>query len=192
VFAKFQNNRNALGIAFMLPAAVLLVLFRFVLPAVAPNAEFLGMDTPLIAMFGGVLFALVILLWWFFFSRAPWSDRLISLGAIAIAMLVTRPLTDISIQNGFMNRMFYVFAPLTVSLALVIWAVASGAVQPQYLVYAVLGPALIWVAHADNIDPRFIARLHRRTELLQDDEVSCNLRSGIAFEGIPWQPHRTD
>jgi multiple sugar transport system permease protein len=27
VFAKFQNNRNALGIAFMLPAAILLVVF---------------------------------------------------------------------------------------------------------------------------------------------------------------------
>ena len=35
---------------------------------------------------------------------------------------------------------------------LVIWAVASGAVPPQYLVYAVIGPALIWIAHADNID----------------------------------------
>jgi acyl phosphate:glycerol-3-phosphate acyltransferase len=35
---------------------------------------------------------------------------------------------------------------------LVIWAVASGAVPPQYLIYAAIGPILIWVAHADNID----------------------------------------
>ena len=33
----------------------------------------------------------------------------------------------------------------------VIWLVASGAVPSAYLVYAVVGPALIWLAHADNI-----------------------------------------
>jgi len=35
---------------------------------------------------------------------------------------------------------------------LVLWAVASGTVPPAYLWYAGLGPILIWVAHADNID----------------------------------------
>jgi glycerol-3-phosphate acyltransferase PlsY len=35
---------------------------------------------------------------------------------------------------------------------LLIWAVASGAVPPAYLVWGVVGPALIWLAHADNID----------------------------------------
>ena len=103
-------------------AAVLLVFFRSILPAVAPNLEIAGMDATLIATFGGVLFALVILLWWFFFSRAPWSDRLISLVFMVVAILAMRPLAHISIQNGFMNLMFYISAPLTVSLALVIWA----------------------------------------------------------------------
>ncbi len=35
---------------------------------------------------------------------------------------------------------------------LLIWAVASGAVPPAYLVWAAVGPALIWLAHADNIE----------------------------------------
>lgn len=35
---------------------------------------------------------------------------------------------------------------------LVIWAVASGWVAPAYLVWAAVGPVLIWLAHADNID----------------------------------------
>lgn len=35
---------------------------------------------------------------------------------------------------------------------LVIWAVAAGAVPPAYLAYAAVGPALIWLAHADNIE----------------------------------------
>jgi acyl phosphate:glycerol-3-phosphate acyltransferase len=47
---------------------------------------------------------------------------------------------------------------------LVIWAVASGAVPPQYLVYAVIGPALIWVAHADNIE-RLIHGTERKFDL---------------------------
>jgi len=33
-----------------------------------------------------------------------------------------------------------------------IWAVAAGAVPPAYLAWAAVGPALIWLAHADNID----------------------------------------
>jgi glycerol-3-phosphate acyltransferase PlsY len=47
---------------------------------------------------------------------------------------------------------------------LVIWAVASGAVPPQYLVYAVIGPALIWIAHADNIE-RLIHGTERKFDL---------------------------
>jgi glycerol-3-phosphate acyltransferase PlsY len=47
---------------------------------------------------------------------------------------------------------------------LVIWAVAAGAVPPGYLVYAIIGPALIWVAHADNID-RLLHGTERKFDL---------------------------
>ena len=137
-------------------AAVLMVFFRVIFPAIAPNAEILGMDAILIATFGGVLFALVILLWWFFFSRAPWSDRLISLGVIAVAIVALRPLAHISIQNGFMNLMFYVSAPLTVSLALVIWAIASRRLSQGSrrvaMVVAILAGCGIWtLARTDGV-----------------------------------------
>ena len=46
----------------------------------------------------------------------------------------------------------------------VIWAVASGAVPPQYLAYAAIGPALIWIAHADNIE-RLIHGTERKFDL---------------------------
>lgn len=42
---------------------------------------------------------------------------------------------------------------------LLLWAVASGAVPPAYLIWGLVGPALIWIAHADNIE-----RLVRGTE----------------------------
>ena len=35
---------------------------------------------------------------------------------------------------------------------LLIWAVASGWVPAAYLIWAAVGPVLIWLAHADNID----------------------------------------
>jgi glycerol-3-phosphate acyltransferase PlsY len=47
---------------------------------------------------------------------------------------------------------------------LVIWAVASGAVPPAYLAWAAVGPALIWLAHADNIE-RLIHGKERKFDL---------------------------
>ena len=47
---------------------------------------------------------------------------------------------------------------------LLIWAVASGWVPPAYLVWAFVGPILIWLAHADNID-RLIHGQERKFDL---------------------------
>ena len=47
---------------------------------------------------------------------------------------------------------------------LLLWAVASGAVPPAYIAYAVVGPALIWLAHADNID-RLVHGTERKFDL---------------------------
>ena len=61
-------------------AAVLLVLVRFVLPVVAPEAEFFGMDAATRRRcLADCVFAVLIVLWWLFFSRAPWSERLIAI-----------------------------------------------------------------------------------------------------------------
>ena len=35
---------------------------------------------------------------------------------------------------------------------LIIWAIAQGWVPPAYIAWAMVGPVLIWIAHADNID----------------------------------------
>ncbi len=47
---------------------------------------------------------------------------------------------------------------------LLIWAVASGAVPPAYLLWAFAGPALIWLAHADNIH-RLLTGQERKFDL---------------------------
>ena len=58
---------------------------------------------------------------------------------------------------------------------LLIWAVAAGAVPPAYLAWAAVGPVLIWIAHADNID-----RLRRGTERKFDLKLLGGRRSGGA------------
>jgi acyl phosphate:glycerol-3-phosphate acyltransferase len=45
-----------------------------------------------------------------------------------------------------------------------IWLVASGAVPPAYLLYAAVGPVIIWLAHADNID-RLLHGTERKFDL---------------------------
>jgi glycerol-3-phosphate acyltransferase PlsY len=47
---------------------------------------------------------------------------------------------------------------------LLIWAVASGWVPPAYLMWAVVGPILIWLAHADNIE-RLVHGKERKFDL---------------------------
>jgi glycerol-3-phosphate acyltransferase PlsY len=83
-------------------------------------------------------------------------------------MLVLQPLTVILAAPVFF---LVILATRYVSLGsllgsaamfpamLLIWAVASGAVPPAYLIWAAVGPMLIWIAHADNIE-----RLLRGTE----------------------------
>jgi outer membrane protein assembly factor BamB len=106
-------------------AAVLLVLIRFVLPVVAPEAQFFGVDAVLVAILGGVACALAILIWWLFFSRARWSERLTAIAVMIVAIVAIRPLTDISIQRGMMGMMFFISVPVTLSLAFVAWAIVS-------------------------------------------------------------------
>ncbi|MCA1586524.1 MAG: PQQ-binding-like beta-propeller repeat protein [Acidobacteria bacterium] len=130
-------------------AALLLILVRFVLPVVAPEAQFFGTGAPLIAVMGGLFGATAVAVWWVFFSRAPWSERLGAIGVMIVAIVVTRPLTHISIQNGMMGMMFVIYAvPPTLSLALVGWAVISRRLSegPRRLamVAAILIGCVVW------------------------------------------------
>ena len=97
----------------------LIALVRYVIPFFVPEADLSGVLV-------GVVGAALILIWWLFFSRAPWSERIGALFVIAAAVIAIKPLVHASISNGFMNRMFYVYAvPASVAPALVLWAVFS-------------------------------------------------------------------
>jgi acyl phosphate:glycerol-3-phosphate acyltransferase len=94
-------------------------------------------------------------------------------GTVVGTMLVIQPLAVILAAPVFF---LVILATRYVSLGsllgsaamfpatLLIWAVASGWVPPAYLVWAVVGPILIWLAHADNID-RLIHGTERKFDL---------------------------
>jgi hypothetical protein len=105
--------------------AIVLVLARFVLPVVAPDAMLFGLPLLFVGILAGVLGALAIVMWWLFFSRAPWSDRLGAIALMVVALLVTSRAVDESISNGMMGMMFPFSAVPVVSLALVAGAVVG-------------------------------------------------------------------
>jgi outer membrane protein assembly factor BamB len=100
-------------------AAVLLLVVRFVVPAVVPDAAVIG-------SLGAVVGAVLILVWWLFFSRAPWSERIGALVLMIVALYLTRPFVHESIRGGFMGMMLPMFLGLPgLSVALVVWAAAT-------------------------------------------------------------------
>src|SRR5262245_21324525 len=84
-------------------AAVVIVVFRVVVPAIIPDAGILGM----IAALAGTL---AIVIWWLFFSRASWPDRIGAIVIMIAAAFATWPLLHRSITNGMMGMMFPIYA----------------------------------------------------------------------------------
>ena len=101
-------------------AAILLVVFRFLLPAVIPDAILIG-------LMGGLICAVAIVVWWLFFSRAPWIERIAAIAAIAASVLAARLIVDASIRGGMMGLMVPVTSIFTVPPMLVVWAVVTRA-----------------------------------------------------------------
>jgi outer membrane protein assembly factor BamB len=99
-------------------AAVLLLLVRFVVPVVVP-------ETLMFGVLGGLVGALAIVVWWLFFSRAPWTERVVAMVLMIVALFTTSRLVHKSIANGMMGMMLPIYAIPVLSFALVAWAVAS-------------------------------------------------------------------
>ncbi len=99
-------------------ALLLSWLGRFIIPIIEPDAMPFG-------MLGGLLGWLTIVVWWAFFSRAPRTDRWLAPVLMIVALVVTSFIVDESISTSMMGLMFPFYATPILSLAFVIWAVAS-------------------------------------------------------------------
>src|SRR5262245_61897177 len=91
--------------------AALLVVLRYILPAVLPDALLIG-------MLGGLICALAVLFWWLIFSRAPWLERIGVIALMVVAVLVTRQFAHVSIRGGMMGFMLPAFAVFLMPVAL--------------------------------------------------------------------------
>jgi outer membrane protein assembly factor BamB len=109
--------------------AIVVLLARYVVPLLAPEAELFQLPLALIGMVAGVLGSVAIAAWWVFFSRAPWSERLGALVLMVVAMVAARLLVHESIRGGHMGMMLVLYAPPVLGLALVVWAVATRHLQ---------------------------------------------------------------
>jgi len=92
---------------------------RFVLPMFISNAT-------AYSVFGGLLLGLAVVVWWAFFSRAPRFDRWSAVVLMIVALTATSQIIHKSISTSMMGLMFVIYSIPVVSLAFVIWAVASG------------------------------------------------------------------
>ena len=105
--------------------AIVLALVRYGVPLVAPDAELFSVSLGLIAVIAGMLGAVAIVVWWLFFSRAPWSERVGALVLMVAALFATSLVVHKSIAEGMMGMMLVVYSIPLLSLALVVWAVAT-------------------------------------------------------------------
>lgn len=113
-----QIERKPLRLWPGVAAATLLLLLKFGLPIFWP-------DGLLYSVLGGIAAGLLVVLWWAFFSRARWFERVGAIVLMVIAVRATKFLLDPSIATGAMGMLYYIYAIPTVSVAFVIWAVAT-------------------------------------------------------------------
>jgi outer membrane protein assembly factor BamB len=103
------------------PGVVLVILqwlgWRAV-PAIVPEATLYG-------VIGGLVCGPVLVVWWLFFSRAPWSERLGAVALMIAALAATPPLLHESVAQGNMGFQFLGHVIPVLSLAFVVWAVAT-------------------------------------------------------------------
>ncbi len=132
----------------------------FLLPAVLPQAAFIG-------LLMGVLGGLAILLWWLLFSRAPWVERIGAPLLIVGALILTKRLVHPSIAGGAMGNLLYVLAIPVFGLALVAWAVVTrrfttGARRVALLATILLGCSVFLLIRTGGLTAEFDNDFHWR------------------------------
>jgi outer membrane protein assembly factor BamB len=107
----------------LLPGVIIVVLqwlLWLAVPAIVPE----DMGT-IVGVFGGMLGGLAVIVWWIFFSRASRLERWGAIVLMIVAPVVTSQLLHKSIATGNMGLMFPFHVIPVLSLAFVVWAVAT-------------------------------------------------------------------
>ena len=116
--ADETNRRQPLRLWPGVVVVALQWLARFVVPVFVPEAVPFG-------VLAGLVGGLAVIVWWVFFSRARWIERLGAVVVMAVAMFGTSRIVHPSIATGMMGMMLIIYAIPVLSLAFVVWAVAT-------------------------------------------------------------------
>jgi len=123
--ASFPPAQKPLRLLPGIVLAIVLAILAYGVPNLAPDVDVVGFPLGMIAVIGGAFCGLAIIVWWLFFSRARWIERIGAMLVMAVALLVTKLLAHASIAGAGRGMLIYFAAIPGVSLALVIWAVAT-------------------------------------------------------------------
>ena len=145
------------------PGVVIVILqwlIRFGILVVYPEGT-------LYAVLGGLAGGLAIVVWWVFFSRAAWPERLGAVVLMTIGLYATSRVTDMSIAMGGEGFLFYILAIPILSLAFVMWAVAtrhfSDGIRHATMIAIILIACGVWtLVRTGGLTANFESDLHWR------------------------------
>ena len=145
----------------------------------------------MVAVFGGVLLGLVVLVWWLFFSRAPWLERIGAIVLMVAAIVGTYRIVHPSISNGMMGAMLPVFSFTPMCLALVAWAATSRGLStvPRWaalVVAIVLACGVMMLLRTGGIGGGNLADLHWRwTDTPEELLLAAGDEEPVAPSAVP-------
>jgi outer membrane protein assembly factor BamB len=120
-----ESARKPLRVWPLIVIAVLYAAIVFVVPVLFPDADLPGI------MLGGIVSALLVVLWWLFFSRARWMDRLAAIVVMIAAVVVTKVIVDPSIAGGAQGYLAYIFGFAFFALGLAVAALATNGLSER-------------------------------------------------------------
>ncbi len=142
---------------------VLILVLRYLPPQIAPRLfePDTALNVTLFGFFGALLASVLVLLWWLLFSRAPWVDRLLALGLVAVGFLAGPLVQDVSITAGAMGLLYPILVIPIVALAFVAWAALTQHLSDGVRRKTMAAAILLAFASVGLIRH---GRLHRRDE----------------------------
>jgi outer membrane protein assembly factor BamB len=124
------------------PGSVLVLLVAsHVVPRLVPEVFLPG-------LLGGLVGALAVLVWWLFFSGRPWSERLLAVLLMTLAIAVTPRFLHVSIATAGQGMFFYILGIPLLSLLFLLWAIAarglSGTVRWASMIATIVLGCGVW------------------------------------------------
>lgn len=98
--------------------ALITLIIRYIVPEVFSGALY-------IAVFGGLLGGLAVIIWWAFLSRAPRIERWLAPVLMAAAFFATAQILDKSIATANVGLMYSMFSIPLSGIVFVVWAAAT-------------------------------------------------------------------